>query len=130
MLTQWAPGSADRVGVATFNLARYRDPLLAAVLSAEHAIGVRHGCFCAHPLMTHLLDVPSAQSERLHAELRAGRSPQLPGAVRASIGLGTTVEDIDRLTGALREIAARGPRSTYVHVPEHDEYRPVEAMAA
>jgi hypothetical protein len=50
--------------------------------------------------------------------------------VRASIGLGTTTEDIDRLVGALREIAARGPRSRYEHVPEHDEYRPVASAAA
>jgi selenocysteine lyase/cysteine desulfurase len=123
MLTQWAPGSVDRVGVATFNLARYRDPLLAAVLSAEHAIGVRHGCFCAHPLMTHLLGVPEDAARRLHDELRAGGTPQLPGAVRASIGLGTTADDIDRLVHALQEIARHGPRSRYVHVPEHDEYR-------
>jgi len=130
LLTLWPRGTVDRVGVATFNLAGYRDPLLAAILSAEHAIGVRHGCFCAHPLMTQLLGVPDAESDRLHAELRAGRHPQLPGAVRASVGLGTTTEDIDRLVRALREIAAHGPRSRYVHAPEHDEYRPVEAMAA
>ena len=123
MLTQWAPGSVDRVGVAAFNLARYRDPLLAAVLSAEHAIGVRHGCFCAHPLMTHLLGVPDAVAERLHDDLRAGRAPQLPGAVRASIGLGTTAEEIDRLVAALQEIARYGPRHRYVHVPEHDEFQ-------
>jgi selenocysteine lyase/cysteine desulfurase len=126
MLTQWAPGTVDRVGVATFNLAGYRDPLLAAVLSAEHAIGVRHGCFCAHPLMTHLLGVPEAEAARLHAELRAGRRQPLPGAVRASIGLGTTADDVDRLVRALHEIAHHGPRSRYVHVPEHDEYRPAE----
>lgn len=126
MLTQWAPGTVDRVGVATFNLAGYRDPLLAAVLSAEHAIGVRHGCFCAHPLMTNLLGVPDGEARRLHAELRAGRHPRLPGAVRASIGLGTTTADIDRLVGALHEIAASGPRFAYVHMPEHDEYRSAE----
>jgi selenocysteine lyase/cysteine desulfurase len=126
MLTQWAPGSVDRVGVATFNLARYRDPLLAAILSAEHAIGVRHGCFCAHPLMTHLLRVPDGAAQVFHAELRASRHPALPGAVRASLGLGTTTEDIDRLVGALHEIARYGPRSQYVHDPEHDEYRPAE----
>jgi selenocysteine lyase/cysteine desulfurase len=123
-LTQWAPGTVDRVGVATFNLARYRDPLLSAVLSAEHAIGVRHGCFCAHPLMTHLLDVPDGAAQAFHAELRAGRHPALPGAVRASLGLGTTVADVDRLVDALREIAVHGPRFEYVHDPEHDEYRP------
>jgi selenocysteine lyase/cysteine desulfurase len=123
LLTQWAPGTVDRVGVATFNLAGYRDPLLAAILGAEHGIGVRHGCFCAHPLMTHLLGVPDAEARRLHAELRAGREPQLPGAVRASLGLGSTAEDVDRLVAALHEIAAHGPRSSYVHVAEHDEYR-------
>jgi selenocysteine lyase/cysteine desulfurase len=125
LLSLWQPGTVDRVGVATFNLAGYRDSLLAAVLSAEHAIGVRHGCFCAHPLMTELLRVPDTESRRLHAELRAGRDPQLPGAVRASVGLGTKTEDIDRLVAALHEIAAHGPRSRYAHVPEHDEYRPV-----
>jgi selenocysteine lyase/cysteine desulfurase len=127
MLTQWAPGTVDRVGVATFNLAGYRDPLLAAILSAEHGIGVRHGCFCAHPLMTHLLGVRDRDARRLHDELRAGREPQLPGAVRASLGLGTTAGDVDRLVAALHEIAAHGPRHRYVHAPEHDEYAPAQA---
>jgi selenocysteine lyase/cysteine desulfurase len=127
MLTQWAPGTVDRVSVASFNLAGYRAPLLAAILSAEHGIGVRHGCFCAHPLLTHLLGVPEADVRRLHAELRAGRWPPLPGAVRASLGLGTTPEEIDRLVGALQEIASHGPRVQYVHVPEHDEYQPAQA---
>jgi selenocysteine lyase/cysteine desulfurase len=130
LLTLWQPGTVDRVGVATFNLAGYRDPLLAAMLSAEHAIGVRHGCFCAHPLMTQLLRVPEAESRCLHAELRAGRHPQLPGAVRASVGLGTRTEDVDRLVAALHEIAAHGPRARYEHVPEHDEYRPLASAAA
>ena len=48
--------------------------------------------------------MPKAEANRLQAELRAGREPELPGAVRASIGLGTTLQDIDALTGALAEI--------------------------
>ena len=122
-LTLW-PDSVDRVGVATFNLDGYRHPLLAAVLSAEHAIAVRHGCFCAHALMTQLLHVPDDEVDRLASELRAGRHPALPGAVRASIGLGTTTHDIDRLIDALQEIAATGPRSHYLHSTDLDEYRP------
>jgi len=116
---------AERVGVATFALDGYPHPLLAAILSAEHAIGVRHGCFCAHPLMARLLGVSDAELGRLTAELRAGRRPPLPGAVRASVGLGTIPADIDRLTGALHELAAAGPRWRYRHVLEHDEYEPV-----
>ena len=120
-LTLW-PDEADRVGVATFNLDGYRHPLLAAILSAEHAIGVRHGCFCAHPLITRLLGIPEEEIDRLAAALRAGRRPALPGAVRASLGVGTTPDDIDRLIDALYELAATGPRSRYLHLADLDEY--------
>ena len=103
-----AVAAVERVGLASFTLDGHRHPLLAAVLSAEHAIGVRHGCFCAHPLIARLLAIPDRETARLERELAAGRHPQLPGAVRASIGLGTTVADIDRLTEALRGIAGVG----------------------
>jgi selenocysteine lyase/cysteine desulfurase len=123
-LTIWRGDDVDRVGVATFVLPGYRHPLLAAILSAEHAIGVRHGCFCAHPLITHLLEIPEREVRRLRAELLAGGNPPLPGAVRASLGLGTTDEDVDRLTRALGDIARHGPAMRYEHVTEHDEYQP------
>jgi hypothetical protein len=76
--------------------------------------------------MTRLLRVPDDESARLYAELRAGRRPALPGAVRASIGLGTTVADIDRLLAALNEVATTAPRVRYTYVPEHDEYQPAD----
>ena len=117
------PG-ADRLGVATFNLDGYRHPLLAAVLSAEHAIGVRNGCFCAHPLIARLLGLSRRELDGLRVELEAGEHPPLPGAVRASLGLGTTREDVDCLVAALHGIAAMGPQARYLLAPEHDEYRP------
>ena len=124
-LRLWPSPSVARVGLASFTLEGHRHAQLAAVLSAEHAIGVRHGCFCAHPLITRLLAIPDRETARLKRELAAGRNPQLPGAVRASIGLGTTVSDIDRLAEALRGIAESGPRWSYRHVAEHDGYTPV-----
>jgi selenocysteine lyase/cysteine desulfurase len=124
--TLWPAGSVDRVGVATFNLDGYRHPLLAAVLSAEHAIGVRHGCFCAHPLISRLLGLPGAEVHRLRRAMQAGERPALPGAVRASLGLGATDADVERLLGALAEIAARGPGRRYEYVAGHDEYRPAD----
>ena len=127
-LAIWHGDDVDRVGVASFALRGYRHPLLAAILSAEHAIGVRHGCFCAHPLITRLLGIPGREVRRLRAELRAGGTPPLPGAVRASLGLGTTEQDIDRLTGALDDIARHGPAMRYDHVPEHDEYAPAAEL--
>ena len=43
--------------------------------SAEHAIGVRHGCFCAHPLLAHLLACRRTSSIALRGELRSGGRP-------------------------------------------------------
>jgi selenocysteine lyase/cysteine desulfurase len=126
-LALWSGAGVDRVGVATFELDGYRHPLLAAILSAEHAIGVRHGCFCAHPLVTRLLGISDAEVRRLRDELLAGRRPALPGAVRASLGLGTTAEDVDLLIDALGELARGGPALSYRYVPERDEYEPLVA---
>jgi selenocysteine lyase/cysteine desulfurase len=126
LLRLW-PASAARVGLATFTLAGHPHARLAAVLSAEHAIGVRHGCFCAHPLIAELLGLTGGDVARLGVRMRAGRRPPLPGAVRASLGLGTTAADVDRLAEALREIAGSGPRCRYRYVSELDEYEPMAA---
>jgi selenocysteine lyase/cysteine desulfurase len=123
LLRMW-PSTAERVGLATFTVDGHPHARLAAVLSAEHAIGVRHGCFCAHPLISELLGLPGGEVARLGGELRAGRRPELPGAVRASTGLGTTAADIDRLADALQAIVRSGPRWHYRHVTEFDEYEP------
>jgi selenocysteine lyase/cysteine desulfurase len=92
----WSPG-CDRLGVVSFNLEGISDVKLATVLSAEHGVGVRHGSFCAHPLVEHLTGHGRAQR----------------GAVRASLGVGSTAEDVDRLLSALKEIACAGPRWSY-----------------
>lgn len=113
------------IGVLPFNLAGYHHSELAAILSAEHAIGVRHGCFCAHPLMLHLLRVDGAQADAIRAEMRAGRKHSIPGAVRMSLGIGTTRQDIDDAVEALMAVATEGPRWRYETQDGTDEYEPV-----
>ena len=109
----------DRVGVASFNLAGYRHCELAQKLSDEYAIGVRHGCFCAHPLLTRLLGVSEDEARRLQAELRAGRDPELPGAVRASLGIGhhatTTIDRAARRADRLPDALRRGGHVDVAH---------------
>jgi selenocysteine lyase/cysteine desulfurase len=86
----------DRVGIASFAVAGVPSGTVAAELANGYGIGVRDGLFCAHPLARRLLG---------EAATRAGRA--LPAsAVRASIGLGSTEEHIDRLLTGLRRIAS------------------------
>ena len=118
------PADHPRVGLLTFNLRGTPYDLLAAALSAEHGIGIRHGCFCAHPLMMRLLRVADAEMHRLADELRAGHHERLPGAARMSLGLGSTRADIDAFADALRAIAADGPRWGYLVNDDTDEYEP------
>ena len=83
--------------------------LVAARLSAEFGIGVRHGCFCAHPYLIRLLGVGRAGVAQARAAVQRGDRSGIPGAVRASCGLGTADDDVDALLDALRALAAGEP---------------------
>ncbi|WP_100515404.1 aminotransferase class V-fold PLP-dependent enzyme [Mycobacteroides abscessus] len=87
-------GDRDVLGIVSFTVAGYAPSVVAAYLSAEHGIGLRDGRFCAHPLLARL-GAPG-------------------GALRASIGLGTTAGDIARLLGAIDELVRRGPGLAYI----------------
>ena len=90
------PDSGAPLGIVAFTVADQDAGLVAAYLSAEHGIGVRDGRFCAHRLL-----------ERLGAS---------HGALRASVGVGTTSEAVDRLLEGLATFLEQGPRATYAVV--------------
>ncbi|TMF14019.1 MAG: aminotransferase class V-fold PLP-dependent enzyme [Chloroflexi bacterium] len=125
-LRLWNGAGVDRLGLSTFVLDGTHHALAAAVLSAEHAVGVRHGCFCAHPYITHLLGVSIADAHTIRERLRRGEHRDIPGAVRASFGIGTTVEHIDRLVDGLTALCEHGPRLQYVEDADTGDYRPVD----
>lgn len=124
-------GSADpsrfdeHVGVLTFNLAGVPHGLVAAILSHEYGIAVRHGCFCAHPYLLRLLKVSDANVEqaRIGIVVRHDKS-DVPGGVRASIGIYNTKDDIDLLVEALTHIAQGSYRGTYRVDPPSGDYEP------
>ncbi|MDA8393976.1 MAG: aminotransferase class V-fold PLP-dependent enzyme [Candidatus Dormibacteraeota bacterium] len=118
------PEATERTGVVSFNLEGQEHSLLAAALSAEYGIGVRHGCFCAHPLMLHLLSVPEKGAEDIRSRLAQGDHSAVPGAVRASLGLGTTRLEVEYFLSAVAELAARGPRLDYEVDPRTGDYVP------
>ena len=121
-LRLWDGPDVDRLGTYAFTVEGLPHALIAAVLAAEWGIGVRHGCFCAHPYLTHLLGVPQAEAEWLRAELTDGRHPLMPGATRASFGLGTTVAEVERFTTAMRALVTEGPQLSYSRSPTTGDY--------
>ncbi|MBV8301926.1 MAG: aminotransferase class V-fold PLP-dependent enzyme, partial [Candidatus Dormibacteraeota bacterium] len=126
LLRLWDGDGIDRVGVCTFTVQGMHHALVAAALSAEHAVGVRHGCFCAHPYITHLLGVGIEESHTIRDRLRRGEHRSVPGAVRASMGLGTTVADVDRFVTALRTLLESGPALTYREDPATGDFLPID----
>jgi len=92
--------------VATFTVDRTHHSLVAARLSAEYGIGVRHGCFCAHPYLVRLLGLSDVEIDAYRAAVIQGDRRDMPGAVRASASLSTSSNDIDRLIEAVTSIAS------------------------
>ncbi|GIG28542.1 aminotransferase class V-fold PLP-dependent enzyme [Cellulomonas marina] len=106
------PDAEDPVGVVTFTLPGHDPGLVAAYLSAEHGIGLRDGRFCAHPLLA-----------------RLGASG---GALRASVGVGSSLADVEHLLAGLRTFLAVGAGARYAVVDGcwtvADDPRPAPAL--
>ncbi len=88
----------DRLGIATIELERGSVGLVAAALAAEHGISVRAGRFCAHPFFDRV----------------ASRA----NGLRASLGAGSSADDVDRFLEALARLVADGPAHEYERTPE------------
>jgi selenocysteine lyase/cysteine desulfurase len=106
---------AETLPVATFVVDDVPHALVSARLSLEHGIGVRHGCFCAHPYLVRLLGLSGEDVARFRAELLRGDRRHIPGAVRASAGVNTTGEDLDRFLGAVEAVVAGEPPPVAYH---------------
>jgi selenocysteine lyase/cysteine desulfurase len=120
------PGlEAETLPVATFTIDGVPHALTAARLAAEDAIGVRHGCFCAHPYLMRLLGYTREDVRRYRDQVRRGDRSAMPGAVRASAGINTTAEDVARLLAAVTRIADGSPPPVpYRQDPRTGDYRP------
>jgi selenocysteine lyase/cysteine desulfurase len=87
----------DRLGIATIELERGSVGLVAAALAAEHGISVRAGRFCAHPFFDRV----------------ASRA----NGLRASLGAGSSADDVDCFLVALAGLVADGPAYAYERTP-------------
>ena len=103
------PLDEPTLAVAAFVVDDVPHALVAARLSAEFGIGVRHGCFCAHPYLVRLLGLGADEIASYRADVLAGDRTRIPGAVRASAGLSVTLSEIDRFVAAVTVVADGSP---------------------
>ncbi|MBB2900385.1 selenocysteine lyase/cysteine desulfurase [Kineococcus radiotolerans] len=87
------PHPEDAVGVVTFTVPGHPASAVAAYLSAEHGVGVRDGRFCAHRF--------------------ADALGLAEGGLRASTGVGTGSDEVDRLLAAVAQFVTTGPALEY-----------------
>ena len=119
----------DTLPVVSFTVEGVPPALVAARLSAEFAIGVRHGCFCAHPYLIRLLGLSPEAVARYRSDVLAGDRRSIPGAVRLSACLSTSDADIDRLAAGLAAVASgeRAPLD-YEQDPATGDFHPAGGM--
>jgi len=118
----------EKVGVIPFNMAGVSHFLLAAILGYEGGIGVRSGCFCAHPYVVHLLQLDDESAQIWRSQLLGGDKSNMPGMVRASFGCYNDRDDIDRLVDMLQRIARGDYRGKYCLNRTSGEYLPVDYL--
>jgi selenocysteine lyase/cysteine desulfurase len=114
----------QRLGVIPFEIEGVSHFLAAAILGYEFGIGVRNGCFCAHPYLLHLFGLQAEEEAQVRGRILAGDRTQMPGLVRASFGLYNQPADVDALVEALQKIARREWRGTYVQDQASGEFHP------
>jgi cysteine desulfurase/selenocysteine lyase len=106
-------GTNHRLALASFVVEGLHHGLVAAALSHEWGIAVRHGCFCANPYVFHLLHMSRDDVDAVEGEVTAGRKRALPGAVRASLAPYNSEAEVDRFLDAVRQVARGRIKATY-----------------
>ncbi|MBN4056747.1 aminotransferase class V-fold PLP-dependent enzyme [bacterium AH-315-J21] len=114
----------EKVGVIPFNLDDVPHFLTAAILGYEGGIGVRSGCFCAHPYVVHLLNIDDGAQQSWQERMLSGDKSDMPGMVRASFGCYNTTDDIDKLIDMLVRIQRKDYQGAYIQETRSGEFVP------
>jgi cysteine desulfurase/selenocysteine lyase len=103
----------NRLGVVPINLDGMSHYLVAAILGYEFGIGVRNGCFCAHPYLLKLMGVDESKAKVVRSQIQSHDKRQIPGLVRISFGLYNNEQEIDSLIQALEVILSGKYKGKY-----------------
>lgn len=116
--------AGEKVGVIPFAVEGVSHFLVAAILGYEAGVGVRSGCFCAHPYVVHLLKLSDEEASTWRAQLLGGDRSSMPGMVRMSFGCYNNIDDIDRMLEMLERVVAKDYRGDYQLEVSSGEYFP------
>lgn len=98
-LNMYCSDCNKNVSIITFNVDGMYHETVAKILSYEFGIGVRSGCFCAHPYIQRLLNISEEEVKKI-SKLAGSR----PGMVRISFGIYNTLEEVDYFVYAIKKI--------------------------
>lgn len=118
--------ATDRLGVIPVNLKGISHFLAASILGHEFGIGVRNGCFCAHPYLLHLLGLSKDEADQVRDQIIRGHRVGMPGLVRISFGLYNTTDEIDSLLVAISRILNGEYQGDYTADLASGEYHPAD----
>lgn len=116
--------AADRLGVIPINLAGFSHYLTSAILSYEFGIGVRNGCFCAHPYLLDIMKVEPRSVQNIRTQIIHGDRSQMPGMVRISFGLFNTTADVDACVNGIQSILTGQYHGVYRQNIASGQYTP------
>jgi selenocysteine lyase/cysteine desulfurase len=116
--------AASRLGVIPMQIEDVSHFLAAAILGNEFGIGVRSGCFCAHPYLLHLFGYSPAEANAIRQRMLSGDRTEMPGLVRASFGLYNTKEEVDAFVEAMDAIACGEYHGHYIQERKSGEFIP------
>ncbi len=114
----------NRLGVISLNVDGLSHAFVASVLNYEYAIGVRNGCFCAHPYLKKLLHISPEEDKALQQRVLNHDRSAIPGAIRMSFGMYNSKEDVDLFVDALSRIEKGEIKAEYVLNKRTGEYSP------
>ena len=115
--------ASKRAGAVAFNIEGMDHALTAAILNDHFNIAVRNECFCAHPYVREMImSALGDMIDELSNEELERRTDEQRGMVRASFGIYTTLEDLDRLVAAVKLIAEEREKfaAHYEQIPNGD----------
>lgn len=92
----------DRLGISVFNIENIEHQELAEILAKKYGIAIRQGWFCAHPYCRRLMNISLEEA----SEFLKDDSKEMPGMIRASLGMYNTESEVNYFLNAIDNIAS------------------------